>query len=104
MLNPQGRIVGEFSVSRIGPDEFFLFGSQAAEVHHPRWFLDHLPESSPVRFEVIALSMVGLTVAGPRSRDVLQKLTKTSLANERLPVHVVSQGRVRAWRPCGCRA
>ena len=47
MLNPQGRIVGEFSVSRVGHDEFFLFGSQAAEVHHPRWFLDHLPGGQP---------------------------------------------------------
>jgi dimethylglycine dehydrogenase len=85
MLNPQGRIVGEFSVSRVGLDEFFLFGSQAAEVHHPRWFLDHLPEHGAVRFEVLALSMVGLTVAGPRSRDVLQKLTNTSLANADFP-------------------
>ncbi len=94
MLNPQGRIVGEFSVSRIGDDEFFLFGSQAAEVHHPRWFLDHLPvvadpvvegHDSPVRFEVLALSLVGLTLAGPRSRDVLQKLTHTSLATPDFP-------------------
>ncbi len=89
MLNPQGRIVGEFSVSRIGPDEFFLFGSQAAEVHHPRWFLDHLPVAADgvgqVRFEVLALSMVGLTVAGPRSREVLQKLTHTSLATKEFP-------------------
>ena len=30
MLNPQGRIVGEFSVSRVGEEEFHLFGSQAA--------------------------------------------------------------------------
>ncbi|MFZ4810950.1 MAG: glycine cleavage T C-terminal barrel domain-containing protein, partial [Ilumatobacteraceae bacterium] len=82
MLNPEGRIEGEFSVSRIGDDEFFLFGSQAAEVHHPRWFLAHLPEGSPIRFEVLSLSMVGLTVAGPRSRDVLQKLTDTSLATK----------------------
>jgi len=88
MLNPQGRIVGEFSVSRVGPDEFFLFGSQAAEVHHPRWFLAHLPklsDSEAIRFEVLGLSMVGLTVAGPRSRDVLQKLTNTSLANADFP-------------------
>ena len=85
MLNPQGRIEGEFSVSRIGDDEFFLFGSQAAEVHHPRWFLAHLPEGSPIRFEVLALSMVGLTVAGPRSRDVLAKLTDTSLASKDFP-------------------
>jgi dimethylglycine dehydrogenase len=82
MLNPQGRIEGEFSVSRIGDDEFFLFGSQAAEVHHPRWFLSHLPATSEIRFEVLSLSMLGLTVAGPRSRDVLQKLTSTSLATK----------------------
>ena len=85
MLNPQGRIEGEFSVSRIGEEEFFLFGSQAAEVHHPRWFLAHLPEGSPIRFETLSLSMVGLTVAGPRSRDVLQKLTDTSLATKDFP-------------------
>ena len=85
MLNPQGRIEGEFSVSRIAEEEFFLFGSQAAEVHHPRWFLAHLPEGSPIRFETLSLSMVGLTVAGPRSRDVLQKLTDTSLATKDFP-------------------
>ena len=85
MLNPQGKIVGEFSISRIGEEEFFLFGSQAAEVHHPRWFLAHLPEDSKIRFETLSLSMVGLTVAGPRSRDVLQKLTDTSLATKDFP-------------------
>ena len=82
MLNPEGKIVGEFSISRIGDEEFFLFGSQAAEVHHPRWFLAHLPKNSQIRFETLALSMLGLTVAGPRSRDVLQKLTTTSLATK----------------------
>jgi dimethylglycine dehydrogenase len=85
MLNPQGRIVGEFSVSRIGDDDFFLFGSQAAEVHHSRWFVDHLPAESPIRCEVMALSMVGVTVAGPLARDVLQPLTRTSLATADFP-------------------
>jgi dimethylglycine dehydrogenase len=85
MLNPQGKIVGEFSVSRVGEEEFHLFGSQAAEVHHPRWFLDHLPANSSIRFENLSLSMVGLTVAGPRSRDLLQKLTDTSLATKDFP-------------------
>ena len=85
MLNPDGKIVGEFSVSRIGEEEFFLFGSQAAEVHHPRWFIAHLPKDSAIRFENLSLSMVGLTVAGPRSRDLLQKLTDTSLATKDFP-------------------
>ncbi len=100
MLNPQGRIVGEFSVARVGDDEFFLFGSQAAEVHHSRWFLAHLPADSAIRFEVLALSLVGLSVAGPHSRDVLQSVTVESLATADFPFMAFRQidiGMIPAW-------
>ena len=86
MLNPQGRIVGEFSVARVGDDDFFLFGSQAAEVHHSRWFLAHLPGGDhAISFEVLGLSLVGLSLAGPRARDVLQSVTDESLATADFP-------------------
>ena len=100
MLNPQGRIVGEFSVARIGDDDFFLFGSQAAETHHSRWFLDHLPADGSVDFRVLALSLVGLSVAGPHARDVLQSLTRTSLATADFPFMAfrrVDVGMIPAW-------
>ena len=72
MLNDAGRIVGEFTVARAtDADEFYLFGSLPAEVHHSRWFRHHLPADGSVRFEVLGLGLVGLSVAGPRSRDVL---------------------------------
>jgi len=80
MLNPQGRILGEFTVARPGENEFFLFGSQAAEAHHRRWFVDHLPTDGSVSFQVMGLSLVGLSLAGPLARDVLQKVTDTDLA------------------------
>ncbi len=85
MLNPAGRIVGEFSVSRLSENDFYLFGSQPAEVHHSRWFFDHMPINSGVNFEIVALGLVGLTVAGPNSRDVLQSLTDTSLITADFP-------------------
>ena len=100
MLNPQGRIVGEFSVARIGDDDFFLFGSQAAETHHSRWFLDHLPADGSVDFRILALSLVGLSVAGPHARDVLQSLTRTSLATADFPFMAfrrVDVGMIPAW-------
>ncbi len=100
MLNPDGRIVGEFSVARTGEDEFFLFGSQIAEVHHSRWFLAHLPPGSPVRFEVLALSLVGVSLAGPHARDVLQSVTPTSLATTDYPFMTfrrIDIGMVPAW-------
>ena len=80
MLNPQGRILGEFTVARAGEHEFFLFGSHAAESHHRRWFDEHLPSDGSVSFRVLGLSLVGLALAGPLARDVLQKVTDTDLA------------------------
>ncbi len=72
MLNETGRIVGEFTVGRPSDaDEFYVFGSLPAEVHHSRWFRDHLPADGPVRFEVLGLSLVGLSITGPRSRELL---------------------------------
>jgi dimethylglycine dehydrogenase len=72
MLNDAGRIVGEFTVARASDaDEFHLFGSLPAETHHSRWFVDHLPADQSVRFDVLGLGLVGLSVTGPRSRDVL---------------------------------
>ena len=81
MLNPQGRIVGEFTIARAGENHYFLFGSQAAEVHHSRWFQDHLPANDTVKFEVLGLRLVGLSLAGPHARDVLQAVTDTDVSN-----------------------
>ena len=81
MLNPKGRIVGEFTIARAGENHYYLFGSQAAEVHHSRWFLDHLPADDTVRFEVLGLRLVGLSLAGPHARDVLQAVTDTDVSN-----------------------
>jgi dimethylglycine dehydrogenase len=72
MLNDAGRIVGEFTVARpTDAEEFYLFGSLPAEVHHSRWFRHHLPKDGSIRFEVLGLGLVGLSVTGPRSRDLL---------------------------------
>ena len=81
MLNEAGRIVGEFTVARpTEADEYYLFGSLAAEVHHARWFAAHLPADGSVTFEVLGLSLVGLSIAGPHARDVLAALTDEDLS------------------------
>src|SRR6188508_1097465 len=82
MLNDAGRIVGEFTVARPSDaDEYFVFGSLAAEVHHPRWFGAHLPVDGSVTFEVLGLSLVGLSIAGPHARDTLSKVTAEDLSS-----------------------
>jgi dimethylglycine dehydrogenase len=87
MLNDAGRIVGEFTVARpTEADEWYLFGSLPAEVHHSRWFRHHLPRDGSVRFEVLGLGLTGLSVAGPRSREVLSAVAPDlDLSTEAFP-------------------
>jgi len=87
MLNEAGRIVGEFTVARAtDADEFHLFGSLPAEIHDSRWFRHHLPADGSVRFEVLGLGLTGLSVAGPRSRDVLRAIAPDlDLSTEAFP-------------------
>jgi dimethylglycine dehydrogenase len=100
MLNPAGRIEGEFSVARTAPDHFFLFGSLPAEVYHSRWFLAHLPTDGSVTFRVIGLGFVGLSLAGPRARDVLQSVTDTDLSTPAfkfMDFKRIDVGMIPAW-------
>jgi len=100
MLNDAGRIVGEFTVARAGEEDFFLFGSQAAETHHGRWFRHHLPADGSVRFEVLGLGLVGLSLAGPHARDVLTKVTDEDLSTEAfrfMDFRRVDLGMIPAW-------
>ena len=84
MLNPAGRIEGEFTVARLAADHFFLFGSQAAEVNHSRWFLAHLPTDGSVRFSVRGLSLVGLSIAGPKAQELLQSVVGADVSSTSL--------------------
>ena len=100
MLNPAGRIEGEFSVARTAADHFFLFGSLPAEIHHSRWFTSHLPPDGRVTFRVIGLGLVGLSLAGPRARHVLLSVTDTDLSTPSfrfMDFKRIDVGMIPAW-------
>lgn len=80
MLNPRGKLIGDFTLARASADRFFLFGSGVAENYHMRWFEKHLPADGSVAIRALGLDLVGLTIAGPVARAVLAKLTDDDVA------------------------
>lgn len=80
MLKEDGKLQGDLSLACVSEDEFFLAGSGMAEVFYMRWFEQHLPESG-VSIENIGLGMCGLSIAGPKARDLLSKLTHEDVSN-----------------------
>jgi dimethylglycine dehydrogenase len=84
MLNPAGKLIGDFTVARAATDRFYVFGSGPAEEYHLRWFETHLPDRG-VALRSLRPEMVGLSIAGPRSRELMQRLTPTDMANATFP-------------------
>jgi len=75
MLNHNGKLIGDFTIARAAADRYLVWGSSQAQIHHMRWFESQLPADGSVRIRRFGLTLVGLSIAGPRSREVLQRLT-----------------------------
>ena len=81
MLSPQGRLIGDFTISCIGESEFQITASYGAQAYHMRWFLKHREDG--VSIENISDKRTGFQIAGPRAREVLAACTRTDLSDMR---------------------
>ena len=79
VLSDKGRILGEWTITRLGLDRFYLLTGAGAEEQTR----DHLAfaAGSEVTISNVTDSVGMLVVAGPKSRAVLQGLTDANLSN-----------------------
>jgi dimethylglycine dehydrogenase len=89
MLKHDGKLIGDFTLANTGDGEWFIAGSGVAEQFHMRWFETHLPEDGSVAIEALGLSRVGLSIAGPRARDLLAAVTREDVSNAAFPFMAV---------------
>jgi dimethylglycine dehydrogenase len=81
MLNPGGRLIGDFTIAKAAADRFLVWGSSQAQIYHMRWFEQHLPGDGSVRVRRLGMGLVGLSIAGPRSRELLARLTDEDVSD-----------------------
>jgi dimethylglycine dehydrogenase len=84
MLNERGKLIGDFTLCRLSAERVFLICTYAAETYYRRWFERHAPPAGVI-VRPCAMEYVGLSVAGPHSRALLQGLTHTDLSNTAFP-------------------
>ncbi len=84
MLNERGKLIGDFTLCRVSDTRFFVVGTYAAESYYLRWFERHAPPAG-VSLRACAMEYVGLSVAGPRSRELLQTLVRDDLSTAAFP-------------------
>ena len=82
MLTPKGKLYGDLTVGCIADDHFMLFGSGAMQEAHRRWFEKELPDD--VAYANVSEQWHGIALSGPKSRDLLARITRDDVSAEAL--------------------
>ena len=84
-LTPSGHLLSEFTISRLADDRFSLLAAGSAERHDWDLLSSDLPGNGSVQLENATPGGSTLVVAGPRSRELLAKVTTADLSNAAFP-------------------
>ena len=82
MLTNNGKLYGDLTISCIDENEFIIFGSGAAQEMHRRWFESHINKFN-LYYKNRSDDFHGLSISGPKSREVLQKVVRDDLSNDK---------------------
>nr|CAD6413265.1 dimethylglycine dehydrogenase [Rhizobium sp. Q54] len=85
LLTPAGGVRAEFTVYEWAPGRFYLVSAGGLEAHDHDLLQRLAPRDGSVQLQPITQKYGVLVLAGPKSRDVLKKLTRTSLENKDFP-------------------
>jgi dimethylglycine dehydrogenase len=85
MLTKFGGVRAEATIFREGPQHFYLVSAGAYERHDWDYWQKLLPGDGSVLMQKVTTQYGVLAIAGPRARDLLQKLTDTDLSNAAFP-------------------
>ncbi|MEP5154210.1 aminomethyltransferase family protein, partial [Planktotalea sp.] len=79
MLSPKGRLIGDFTVSCLGEQEFQVTASYGSQAYHMRWFQQNMEDG--VTLENVSDKHNGFQIAGPKAREVLAACTRTDISD-----------------------
>ncbi|MGI9621587.1 MAG: aminomethyltransferase family protein, partial [Acidimicrobiales bacterium] len=82
MLTDLGGIESEMTITRFGAERFYLNSAVVGETHDLDWLRQHVQPGEAVTITDVTDDLGLLAISGPRSRDVLAKLTDADLSND----------------------
>lgn len=101
ILNDRGGYESDVTVTRVAQDEYLLVTGSGQTIRDQHFINKNLPKGSHVHVIDVTSSYAVLSVMGPRSRELLSRLTKTDLSNERFPFYTSQEIELG---PVPCRA
>lgn len=91
LLNERGNFESDLTVSRIADDRFLIVTGTAQTTRDADWIRRNLPAGKQVHLTDVTSAYAVIAVMGPRSRDLLSKITKAALDNGSFPFGAVRE-------------
>lgn len=84
-LNEDGGIIADVTVTRLADNEFLVIGGENIHRRIPAWIKRHTRNDEFVIVTDVSSGTAMLSVQGPRSRELLQRLSPNDWSNEAFP-------------------
>ncbi len=84
-LNERGGIEADVTVSRLAEDSFWVITPAFTHTHVETWMRRHIPADAHCVVSDVTGAYVMLNLQGPRSRELLAKLTRDDISQEAFP-------------------
>jgi dimethylglycine dehydrogenase len=85
MLSPQGRILGDITVTRTRDDAYLMIGSGTAETYYLRWLNQHRPARG-VEISNRTTDFSGFSITGPKARELLAAVADGDVSHAAMPL------------------
>ena len=85
LLTPRGGIKADLTVTRLGPERFWVMTGGGSGLLDLAWLRSHAPEDCSVHIHNITSAYAAVGLWGPKARDVAQLVCENDLSNAAFP-------------------
>ncbi|MBK8173302.1 MAG: GcvT family protein [Sandaracinaceae bacterium] len=84
-LNELGKLEADLTVTKLDDERFWVVASDTALRHVESWVKRNTPEDAHCFITDVTSGYAQINIQGPRSRELMQKVTTADLSNENFP-------------------
>src|SRR5580698_5459661 len=95
LLNERGTFESDLTIARLDRDKFMIITGSAQVTRDADWISRHLPQDSHVTLTDVTGAWTVLSVMGPNSRALLQRVGKADLTDEAFAFATIREVGVR---------
>jgi heterotetrameric sarcosine oxidase gamma subunit len=91
LLNARGGYESDLTVMRLAADRFLLVTGSAQAVHDADWIRKNIAADAHVTLTDVTSAYAVLALMGPKSRDILARVTSADLSNDGFPFATIRE-------------